>query len=223
MQFLGCYQILSDIRKMASWFRTGVTSPGPAAYSIRRDFDPRGARIENELRPSTNPLLSSRSTTVNLLNRSQSPVNLTHTERKSPGHKDLSLKRTTKGSLLPSPWSETYRSTSPPAKEITYSLNMRRSPVTQVVYNVTPCRQAHSRAASPLYRSGSLSIPHIRSQSPPQASRFALTTQRTQPTLSTSSGRLSKPCTGPAFSIKGREIMWQEAWGLMLSAAASHR
>ncbi|EFO61326.1 Hypothetical protein GLP15_1323 [Giardia lamblia P15] len=222
LQLSECYQVFLVSRKMASWFKTGVTSPGPAAYYIRREFDSKGAHVENELGLLTNPLLSSRSPTVNLLNRSQSPVNLIHSERRSPEHKDLSLKKGMKGSLLSSPWLETYRSTSPPAKEITSSRNIRRSPATQIVYNVTPCRQAQGRATSPLYHSGSLSIPHIRSHSPLQESRFVPTTQRTQLALSASSIRLSKPHTGPAFSIKGREIMWREAWGAMLKTAPSH-
>lgn len=205
---------------MAGWFRTGVVSPGPAAYCIRRDFDPVGNRTESGLSFLTSPTLSSRVMTANPLKRSYSPVSTVQSIENPSIYKEVSSKRGIKGSSFQL---EAYRSISPPAKEIALSRNAHNSPI-QIVYDVTPHRQTCSRAASPFHHSGSLTIPHIRSQSPLQTPRFVLNPQsgtdtrsqksRTDP--STSPIRFPKPCRGPAFSIKGRETMWQEAWGAML-------
>lgn len=212
---------------MAGWFKTGTVSPGPAAYYIRRDFDSPGTCAGGEYGLASNSLAFSGSAAVTSSKRSHSPINRAEAGRLPSAYRRLSpmgsLRDTRSSPLLQR---ETYRSPSPPPKELTPSHKVRCSPQIQITYDVTPRQQTCSkRATSPLYHAGSYTIPHTRPSSPIQTSRFIsnihtrveIRSQKTPAPLATSPTRSSKPCTGPAFSIKGREIMWQETWRAMLA------
>lgn len=213
---------------MAGWFRTGTVSPGPATYYIKRDFDYPGMRSRGEYSHVANPSTFLGSSATTPLRRSYSPISRENIERVSFKSKEFSPIGCMGNPRSSSPLKlETYRAPSPPPKEVIPLRKAHHIPQAHVIYDVTPFQNTYSkRATSPLYHSGSRTVPNIRTHSslPTKTSQFTPTihnraetrSQKTLTVLPISSTRSSKPSIGPAFSIKGREIMWQEAWRAMM-------